>query len=97
LIYGDQFDAFITSGSWWAPATVMVIVILLVRIHPEPADACCKCFEDGVAFAGVFFGVKFGQWRNPTMHSARAHGLAAAPVGFILLKMAIKIVLGIVD
>jgi hypothetical protein len=95
LVYGDQMDAFITDPSWWGPISVMAITFLLVRIHPEPADACCKCFEDGVAFAGVFIGVKFGQWRNPAMHSAAAHGLAAAPVGFILLKMVVKIVLGI--
>jgi hypothetical protein len=83
-----------TNGSWWAPITVMAITIILIRIHPEPADACCKCFEDGVAFAGVFVGVKFGQWRNPAMHSASVHGLAAAPIALILIKMVVKIVLG---
>jgi hypothetical protein len=82
------------NGSWWAPLSVMAVTILLVRVHPEPADACCKCFEDGVAFAGVFIGVKFGQWRNPEMNSRSGPGLAAAPAGLIFLKMAVKVVLG---
>jgi hypothetical protein len=95
LMYGEQLDSLIAAGSWWVPFTILVITILLVRIHPEPADACCKCFEDGVAFAGVFIGVKFGQWRNPAIHNASIHGAVAIPLALVIVKMMIEIVLGI--
>ena len=91
---GEPLDSFITGGGWWAPFTVMVITILLVRIHPEPADACCKCFEDGVAFAGVFIGVKFGQWRNPGIQNATISGADATPLIVTALRLSLKILLG---
>jgi dihydrosphingosine 1-phosphate phosphatase len=97
MMYGEQLDSLIAAGSWWVPFTILVITILLVRIHPEPADACCKCFEDGVAFAGVFIGVKFGQWRNPAIHNASIHGAASIPVLLLVFKMAIKIILGMLS
>lgn len=93
-MYGESMDTFITTGSWGGPLTVIIITILLVRLHPEPADACCKCFEDGVAFAGVFIGVKIGQWRNPAMHNVTIEGLDSAHMTIFLLKVAVKLVLG---
>ncbi|KAL8749224.1 MAG: hypothetical protein Q9184_006894, partial [Pyrenodesmia sp. 2 TL-2023] len=44
-----------------APILVVLIVCVLVRIHPEPADDC-PCFDDSVAFAGVIIGVEVGNW-----------------------------------
>ena len=82
------------NGSLWAPLTVMAFTILLIRIHPEPADACCKCFEDGVAFAGVFIGVKFGMWRNPVLNIHGESTSDTAPIVISLLKLLIKIVVG---
>ncbi|ORY85664.1 phosphatidic acid phosphatase type 2/haloperoxidase, partial [Protomyces lactucae-debilis] len=41
---------------------LLISIIILVRLHPEPADAC-PCFDDGVAFAGVVIGQYFGFWR----------------------------------
>ena len=93
-MYGEILDTFITKGSWYGPLTVIIVTILLVRLHPEPADACCKCFEDGVAFAGVFIGVKFGQWRDPSMRNI-TEGLDSTHVTIFLLKAAVKLVLGI--
>src|SRR5208282_6780560 len=72
----------------------MAFTILLIRIHPEPADACCKCFEDGVAFAGVFIGVKFGMWRNPVLNIHGESTSDTAPIVISLLKLLIKIVIG---
>jgi hypothetical protein len=92
--YGSQMDATIMGGTFWAPLTVTGITILLVRIHPEPADACCKCFEDGVAFAGVFVGVKLGQWRNPAIQNIAAIGLPPSPPAVVLVKLFLKIFLG---
>ena len=60
-LYGDIFDHFIHTGSFKAPAIVVLIILVLVRIHPEPADDC-PCFDDSVAFAGVMIGVEVGNW-----------------------------------
>ena len=60
-LHGDTFDHFIHTGSFKAPAIVVLIILVLVRIHPEPADDC-PCFDDSVAFAGVMIGVELGNW-----------------------------------
>jgi hypothetical protein len=60
-LHGDNFDQFLHNGSWKSPAIVILIVLVLVRIHPEPADDC-PCFDDSVAFAGVTIGVELGNW-----------------------------------
>lgn len=60
-LYGDSFDHFMHTGSFKAPAVVILIILVLVRIHPEPADDC-PCFDDSVAFAGVMIGVELGNW-----------------------------------
>lgn len=59
--YGPAFDAYMHSSSWVAPVVACLVVLVLVRIHPEPADDC-PCFDDSVAFAGVVIGVEFGSW-----------------------------------
>lgn len=60
-LYGDYFDAFIHTDSWKPLAIVVLITLVLVRIHPEPADDC-PCFDDSVAFAAVIIGVELGCW-----------------------------------
>ncbi|MCJ1224859.1 hypothetical protein MMC12_001505 [Toensbergia leucococca] len=59
--YGDALDHFIYTGSFTAPIIVTLIILLLVRVHPEPADDC-PCFDDSVAFAGVAIGAELGYW-----------------------------------
>ncbi|KAJ6789075.1 hypothetical protein PWT90_00377 [Aphanocladium album] len=59
--YGPSFDAYMHSSSWVAPVIACLVVVVLVRIHPEPADDC-PCFDDSVAFAGVVIGLEFGSW-----------------------------------
>ncbi|KAG6029055.1 hypothetical protein E4U41_000480 [Claviceps citrina] len=59
--HGPSFDAYMHSSSWIAPVIAGLVVIIFVRIHPEPADDC-PCFDDSVAFAGVVIGVEFGTW-----------------------------------
>ncbi|KAJ0166954.1 Dihydrosphingosine 1-phosphate phosphatase [Colletotrichum tanaceti] len=59
--YGPPLDAYMHGSSWWAPVIAALIVIVLVRIHPEPADDC-PCFDDSVAFAGVVIGLEIGTW-----------------------------------
>jgi hypothetical protein len=96
ITYGEAFESFILQGSIWAPISVLAVTIFLIRIHPEPADACCKCFEDGVAFAGVFAGVKFGQWRNPVLNLTGTRQQISPHESIVaeLLKIIFQIVLG---
>lgn len=60
--YAPVIEAMMNSSSYLAPLTVALIIFVLVRIHPEPADDC-PCFDDSVAFAGVMIGVEYGTWR----------------------------------
>lgn len=91
--YGEYLDSFVINGSMWAPITIMAITIFLIRVHPEPADACCKCFEDGVAFSGVFVGVKLGQWRS-TRTQISIDSPVEMSIYLVVAKLAVKFVLG---
>ena len=59
--YGPPLDEYMHSCSWVAPLMAGIIIVILVRIHPEPADDC-PCFDDSVAFAGVVIGLEIGTW-----------------------------------
>lgn len=60
LIYGTVFESFIFSTSCTA-LWIIPIVLIMIRVHPEPADDC-PCFDDGVAFLGVVAGSVVGEW-----------------------------------
>jgi hypothetical protein len=59
--YEDEIDAFVMNGTWVVPTLILLVILVLVRVHPEPADDC-PCFDDSVAFAGVTFGIELGNW-----------------------------------
>ncbi|KAI1337660.1 PAP2-domain-containing protein [Xylariaceae sp. FL0016] len=59
--YGPVLDSYLQENSWTAVFTVVLLIIVLVRVHPEPADDC-PCFDDSVAFAGVMIGLEVGIW-----------------------------------
>ncbi|KAF2143796.1 uncharacterized protein K452DRAFT_285837 [Aplosporella prunicola CBS 121167] len=61
LAFGNAFDHWVCSESWTNPLIVTLVILVLVRIHPEPADDC-PCFDDSVAFAGVVIGCEIGVW-----------------------------------
>lgn len=61
LSYGELFDYWICGGTYIRPLVATLIAFVLVRIHPEPADDC-PCFDDSVAFSGVFIGINVGAW-----------------------------------
>ncbi|EPS40193.1 hypothetical protein H072_5957 [Dactylellina haptotyla CBS 200.50] len=61
FIYGPSINQWMWHGTWAAPLTITLVILVFVRIHPEPADPC-PCFDDGVAFAAVIIGVEVGQW-----------------------------------
>jgi hypothetical protein len=60
--YAPRLEAWLHASSYLAPLTIALIIIVLVRVHPEPADDC-PCFDDSVAFAGVMIGLECGTWR----------------------------------
>ncbi|KAF5859579.1 hypothetical protein ETB97_002754 [Aspergillus alliaceus] len=59
--YGTVFDEFVVSASGKQIILVVLVILALVRLHPEPADDC-PCFDDSVAFAGVILGLKVAYW-----------------------------------
>ncbi|KAJ9193627.1 hypothetical protein DTO166G4_2729 [Paecilomyces variotii] len=59
--YGEDFDAMVVSGSLKQLLLIIFIILVFVRIHPEPADDC-PCFDDSVAFAGVAAGCEVAYW-----------------------------------
>lgn len=64
-VYGPKFDDYVFSSSVKGVLVIVAVIIVLVRVHPEPADSC-PCFDDSVAFAGVFAGVELGNWHFAT-------------------------------
>lgn len=63
--YGPPFNAYLNASGWLAPGLLGLTIIILVRVHPEPADDC-PCFDDSVAFAGVMIGLEAGLWHIDT-------------------------------
>lgn len=59
--YGPALDEYILYSSLGGILVIPLVILVLVRIHPEPADDC-PCFDDSVAFAGVTLGVDVGSW-----------------------------------
>ncbi|KAI2631641.1 PAP2-domain-containing protein [Xylaria nigripes] len=60
--YGPPLDLYMQQNGPSVVFAVVMIVIILVRVHPEPADDC-PCFDDSVCFAGVMLGLEVGTWR----------------------------------
>ena len=99
ICFGDSFDHFLHSGSLKAPLLVCLIILVLVRIHPEPADNC-PCFDDSVAFAGVVIGLEFGNWHFGRTDFAW-HDPVSATIPFELESLGwprtiVRVVLGII-
>ena len=63
--WGQQFADYLHSSDWTATAGFALIIIILIRIHPEPADDC-PCFDDSVAFSSVLIGIEIGGWHYAT-------------------------------
>ncbi|ROW08599.1 hypothetical protein VPNG_06188 [Cytospora leucostoma] len=86
--YGGAFDAYLQTSGWSAPFLVFVVIIILVRVHPEPADDC-PCFDDSVAFAGVMIGLEVGLW-----HMGSESLMGPFP-GLSWLKTIVRIISGV--
>lgn len=98
IIYGDMFDEWVIEGPSTNPWIVLLVNLVLVRIHPEPADDC-PCFDDSLAFAGVFVGINVGAWRFARSGLAWNEPiLATAPysleqIGYV--RTVLRVVLGV--
>ncbi|KAI0853866.1 PAP2-domain-containing protein [Daldinia vernicosa] len=60
--YGGPVLDLYLEESWTSLCGLLLLIIILIRVHPEPADDC-PCFDDSVAFAGVMMGLEIGTWR----------------------------------
>ncbi|PON29261.1 hypothetical protein TGAM01_v201510 [Trichoderma gamsii] len=92
--FGPPLDAAMQSSSWVAPALIGLVIVILIRIHPEPADDC-PCFDDSVAFAGVVIGLEAGTWTAGRSFLAYAEASMGA-LPYTWLVVAARMVVGIV-
>lgn len=95
-VYQAQIDDFIFSDSVWPPIIVVVTTLLLVRLHPEPADSC-PCFDDGVAFVAVVIGTELGGWHfSKSTLAWGVHGVSPFVYEELgLLKTVLRVLIGI--
>ena len=85
-VYGEAFDQYLySSGTSHRVLIVVLVVCVLVRTHPEPADDC-PCFDDSVAFAGVTIGCEVGNWHYAGSGWAWDNPVPAT-VPFVLSRM----------
>ncbi|USP75990.1 uncharacterized protein yc1106_03264 [Curvularia clavata] len=99
LVYGDWMDSWVFSGSSLHIFVATLVVCVLVRVHPEPADDC-PCYDDSVSFAGVVIGINLGAWHYAQTGYALQDAYPSS-VPFSLeemgwLKATIRILLGVV-
>ncbi|KAK7205078.1 sphingosine-1-phosphate phosphohydrolase [Myxozyma melibiosi] len=59
----ERIDEFIITPGPLVPLVITPIILILIRVHPEPVDPC-PCFEDSVAFSGVVLGVDLALWHS---------------------------------
>ncbi|KAF2129280.1 PAP2-domain-containing protein [Dothidotthia symphoricarpi CBS 119687] len=99
LACGEWMNSRIFSGSYVDIVIATLIIFVLVRIHPEPADDC-PCFDDSVAFSGVLVGINLGGW-----HFAQTRFAVNDPIPSTvpfdlqeigIVKAVVRVVLGVV-
>lgn len=89
VCWGAEMDLAVTSSAYAGPLAVVVTIVTLIRIHPEPADDC-PCFDDGVSFMGVVLGAWVSFWyiarygpaeaANPVCHGCIPFDFAATGI-----------------
>ncbi|PYH97991.1 sphingosine-1-phosphate phosphohydrolase [Aspergillus ellipticus CBS 707.79] len=106
--FGPLIDEYVLAATGKGVTLVILLILALVRVHPEPADDC-PCFDDSVAFAGVMVGAQVAYWHltksgmgwyeiapGTTLgsHDSAAEGpFEFAPVGPV--KTALRLVIGV--
>jgi hypothetical protein len=64
IAWGDSFQQWLWEGSYTHPLIGALVMLAIVRLHPEPADDC-PCFDDSVSFSGVLIGVYIAAYTFP--------------------------------
>jgi len=97
-LFGHTFDTWILQDKATPIALCTLIVLVLIRIHPEPADDC-PCFDDSVAFAGVIVGVQLGNWHFcQSGHASNDPVLGAVPFSLAeagYIKAGLRLLVGV--
>jgi len=99
LTYYDWLESWIFSGTYTDIIVATLVVCIMIRINPEPADDC-PCFDDSVSFCGVVIGINIGAWHYAQTDFALDYPIPST-VPFDLqklglLKATIRIILGVV-
>lgn len=98
ILWGEAFQNWLIGSSYLNPIILTLVILVLIRSHPEPADNC-PCFDDSVAFAAVVIGIEVGNWHfASTRYSWNTPVPATIPfqletIGYF--KAAVRIVLGV--
>ncbi|KAF1945244.1 sphingosine-1-phosphate phosphohydrolase [Clathrospora elynae] len=99
LVCGDWMDSWVFSGSYWDILVATLVICVLVRVHPEPADDC-PCYDDSVSFSGVVIGINLGAWYYAqTGYALQDAYPSSVPFDLHkmgLLKATVRILLGVV-
>ncbi|KAI9035666.1 PAP2 domain protein [Aspergillus affinis] len=93
--YGPIMEEYALAGRSKEVLAVVLIILVLVRIHPEPADDC-PCFDDSVAFAGVLLGAQAAYWHLALTQAE----FAVAPIPYRIenlgiIKTTLRLVIGV--
>jgi len=83
--FGGAFDNWISNGPIYNVLIVTIIMLVAVRVHPEPVDDC-PCFDDSVAFSAVMIGVQLGTWHFANSPFSWRHP-APATAPFLLAEI----------
>jgi membrane-associated phospholipid phosphatase len=100
--FGQKMDDWLISGTFLHPLLLALVLLFIVRTHPEPADDC-PCFDDSVAFSGVVIGLNIAHWNSIQKHSfmrilssiSHVHSVSPTIVPITSPKNLIRIPLGV--
>jgi hypothetical protein len=99
IVYGDAFHQWLWEGSYVHPLIGSLVMLVIVRLHPEPADDC-PCFDDSVAFSGVLIGIYFAAYTFPrTAYSVDYPVPGTTPYSFEeigLVKTILRVLAGVI-
>jgi membrane-associated phospholipid phosphatase len=99
IAYGDTFHQWLWEGPYVHPLIGALVMLAIVRLHPEPADDC-PCFDDSVAFSGVVIGAYFAAYTFPrTTYSVDYPVPGTTPYSFEeigLVKTILRVLAGVV-
>lgn len=96
---GPIRDEWLFAGEIKNVLLCALVILVLIRIHPEPADDC-PCFDDSVAFAGVIWGLDIGAWHIIRTRYADTNAQYPSAIPFSIedlgwLKVMARIILGV--